>query len=155
MKSRLVLKLATESQIQKTWENTCQEWGRGVSVQEYFERETLLRSCPFTSSNLAVWVLVPEDDIDTLNLLSHLELISRPAYVKLKQLVTEKIYTILSVFTPPEQRKKGYGTLMLEKLCDIMRLDAVGAILFSDIGKFYERFNFKAFPSFSYYNFCI
>lgn len=148
MDCKLILKRPSQAQIQETWKNTCQEWGRGVSFEQYSEREVLLGTCPFTSSNMDTWVLVPEDDQDTLDLRSHVEVIYRPAYVKRNVLSTEKVGTVLTVFTPPAHRKNGYAKLMLAKLCDVMRQEADGSILFSDIGKFYEQFGFKLFSPF-------
>lgn len=109
-------------------------------------------------------VLVPADDPDTVDILCSVETFRRPILINTKPTLRRSIgYSIASVFTPPQNRKKGYAKLMMTRLHnelassdaleDLTTLeydetvdakwkggeDGQVSFLYSDVGDFYSR----------------
>ncbi|KXN71309.1 hypothetical protein CONCODRAFT_84787 [Conidiobolus coronatus NRRL 28638] len=144
--SDLILVRANEAQMEKTWENHHCEWARGLSVEGYKQRETTLSKTKFAADGFIVWCLVPSSNPTTLDILSHCESYSRPGIVYEKDTNETRHVTcasICSVFTPNEHRGKGYCSTMFKLLeQEYRKLGLVFDILYSDIGKYYERFDY-------------
>ena len=103
---------ATLQQYRQSLVNNYVEWGAHLTLEQYLAREETLRSQPFARCNDAhtSWVLVPSDNILTLDLLAHCETYSRPVLVSGEGEVVEKIcYSVASVFVPVHLRVRGYG----------------------------------------------
>ncbi|CAI2179998.1 2641_t:CDS:2 [Funneliformis geosporum] len=147
--SELTLIEATPEQVIITNRNTYVEWGAPhLTLDEYISRERILSSLPFTSKNFTVWILVPRSTPETTtNILSSCETFIRPALVQSSQ--KQYCYSIASVFTPPEHRKNGYASYMMEMLGKKLKENFQGvgfSFLYSDIGpKFYSRLGWKVF----------
>ncbi|CAG8550155.1 9533_t:CDS:2 [Funneliformis caledonium] len=147
--SELILIEATPEQVIITNRNSFVEWGAPhLTLEEYLSRERLLSSLPFTSKNFTVWILVPRSTPETTtNILSSCETFIRPALVQPSQKLY--CYSIASVFTPPEHRKNGYASYMMEMLGKKLKENFQGvgfSFLYSDIGtEFYSRLGWKVF----------
>ncbi|GBC08407.1 hypothetical protein RclHR1_08090011 [Rhizophagus clarus] len=148
--SELTLVKATPEQAIVTNKNSFIEWGTHLSLEQYLSRESILASFPFTSENFTVWVLVPRSTPETTtNILSSCETFARPALIITSSLQKQNCYSIASVFTPPEHRKNGYASYMMELLGKKLKenFHEVGfSFLYSDVGPvFYSRNGWKVF----------
>ncbi|KAI9179101.1 hypothetical protein H9P43_005763 [Blastocladiella emersonii ATCC 22665] len=142
------------------------EWGKGLTVPQYLEREDALQSSEFTRSGHVSWILttaaaaakyadaatgrihahveVPED----LPILAACESFRRPGRLGDRDV---PVWSIGSVFVSKDLRGKGYATVMMKKLRAelIKTAPEVGlSNLYSDIGPdYYARLGWKILPS--------
>lgn len=127
-------------------------WGYPYhTLEQYVERETLLRQTPFSKTRLTTWVLIePEKPLD---ILSACETYEYPCLMLVKGEVIEGIcHAIASVFTPPHHRRKGHAATMLTSLLAQLKekKDAIASTLYSDIGpEFYAKLGWEPHPSLS------
>ncbi|KAK4702359.1 G2/mitotic-specific cyclin 2, partial [Phenoliferia sp. Uapishka_3] len=151
-----ILVRATPEQYLVTVSRQQSEWGYGLSLSQYQSREALLKSTLF-GARLQCWVLVPSDDQTTLSPYCACETYRRPVLTRGGE--TRVGYSIAGVFTPPENRRKGYAKMMMTSLHTFLRgsaegsgnrtvaeesaweggNDAVLSTLYSDIGDYYSR----------------
>ncbi|KAJ1972153.1 hypothetical protein H4R35_004832 [Dimargaris xerosporica] len=159
----LVLVPATPAQAKLTWTRTLSVWGKGLTLEQYHEREHMLANTDFARDNLQVYVLVPKDDPTTLNPLAHCDVYKRPCWQLLWserrgdpdlpycQLVEGDAYSVASVFCPPEYRGHGYGSAMIRQLYALLKRNRATpslSSLYSDIGpKFYGRSGWVMYPA--------
>ncbi|CAJ0836443.1 10079_t:CDS:2 [Entrophospora sp. SA101] len=133
----LVLVEATAEQAIITQRNTYEEWGYPqFTVDEYLQREVVLKDLDYTRENFQIWVLVPANDTKTLQVIASLI-----------------YYGIATVFTPKKYRKNGYASKLLcllqEKLQDKSNNNnnAHFSVLYSEVGpKFYSKLGWKLYP---------
>jgi hypothetical protein len=65
---------ATTEQIVESRRRTWSDWGRGMTMQAYIEREEMLDIKPHAKDEkMSIWVLAPRTDPRTLNFLSSCE----------------------------------------------------------------------------------
>lgn len=161
---QLVLVVASAQQIQLTWRNTCKQWGRGLDLAVYRERERLLAGQAFTSEHLTVWVLVPREAQEDAEAepLAHCETFLRPALTKAMGEGEDGVrecscISIATVFCPEEHRGHGYGRRMMQLLYNRIPTlkplspsqPILGSALYSDIGnRFYASIGWRAWPSY-------
>ncbi|KAG9296435.1 hypothetical protein G9A89_015027 [Geosiphon pyriformis] len=142
------------SQYPLTNINSFIEWGSGLTLQQYLERESLLANLAFSIENLTTWALVPRKNPETTTFFCSCETYRRSALIRTVDKngeveVKEGVgFSIASVFCVPSHRKKGYASLMLKLLSQKLReMGAVFSSLYSDIGKdFYTRLGWKLYP---------
>ncbi len=132
---------AGEEEVRRVLAQSRLVWGVGVSFEDYFKYHSLIRNHSWAERSFQHLVLLSE----TGQVLS-----SCKTYfyqVKLKNRVL-RLCGIGAVFTPPEQRRKGYATQMLSALLEELRGEGFDlALLFSDIGtEFYARLGFQLIP---------
>lgn len=126
--------------------------GTGLTIDQYFDRERTLRDTPYSQKAHFFYVLVPEDDPETTEILAHCEVYEHPALLGLTSSVAQdiKCMSIGSVFCPVEHRGKGYAKIMMNLLYKQLEQDPQvrASTLYSDIGPvFYDRMGWKTMPS--------
>ncbi|KAF5369214.1 hypothetical protein D9757_010039 [Collybiopsis confluens] len=167
--SNVSLFVATPEQAEVSRRRTgVTSWGTGRSLDEYIQRDLELEKSECgRDDKFITWILAPRDDSKTLEFLCACETFRRPGLVSKGGVVEEvECYGIASVFTPPEQRGKGYAHLMTSLLHWVLAGHvlpsnafpshiwgprpaippgfsgkAVFSALWSDIGDFYENCN--------------
>ncbi|KAK7064792.1 hypothetical protein R3P38DRAFT_58207 [Favolaschia claudopus] len=125
--SALSLFPATPDQITEARRRTHLEWGKGLTLEEHLTRDA--NQDQFEGSldgRLIIWVLAPRNDPQTLNFKCACETYVRQRLFKRIGLVanahnkngveTVPCYGIASVFTPPENRGKGFARHMMRLL---------------------------------------
>ncbi|KAF8213791.1 hypothetical protein K438DRAFT_1109863 [Mycena galopus ATCC 62051] len=119
--SALSLFLATPEQTTVARRRTLNEWGRGLTLEEHLARDA--KQDQFDGSRdgrLNTWVLAPRQDPQTLDFKCACETFKRPGLVvdpaKNNGAETVICYGIASVFTPPENRGKGFAHHMMKLL---------------------------------------
>ncbi|EAU84600.2 hypothetical protein CC1G_00119 [Coprinopsis cinerea okayama7 len=116
------LYLATPAQAEEARKRSFQEWGRGVTLEEYLERDARIERSTVGADGLFVaWVLAPRDDPTTLDFMCASETFRREVVITKGTGSNSSTeigvgYGIASVYTPPEKRKKGYGKHMMRLL---------------------------------------
>ncbi|CAG8549023.1 10225_t:CDS:1 [Paraglomus brasilianum] len=145
----LTIVKANAEQTKITNRNSFVEWGKGLSLDQYFERETILANLDFTRDNFIVWVLVPKEDPNTLDIISSCETFRRTAFVTISPGVIEEhiCYSIASVFTPPSNRNNSYASTMLLLLSNKLKEQGASfSFLYSDVGPvFYRRLGWQVY----------
>lgn len=159
--SELTLVRATPAQARQTTTNVYPQWGapRGIPTLEAFHslwKELDDHKHPYARTKLT-WALVPRANPDIL--LAHCEIYGRGAFVNVGNGLEERqSYIIASVFTPVENRRKGYARHMLRLLHYILAPreamppfpeawgappenigDAAFSVLYSDVGREYYK----------------
>ena len=120
-----------------------QAWAEGITAVQFAERNHQLYEHPFGSSRIETHVFLDEagtllSSCDTLDVDFGI-LDPKGEYIEDRGLL------LASVFTPTEQRGRGYASQMLEEL--FTTLSDKPWCLYSDIEpEFYERFEFLATP---------
>ncbi|KAM0787062.1 hypothetical protein ACM66B_006325 [Microbotryomycetes sp. NB124-2] len=151
------LRPANPEQYHQSLLNQFPQWGIGYSLEGFLERERQL-SLTGMGRQMQCWVLVPQVDPETKEILCSCETFRRPILWSPRAgLVQDAVgYSIASVFTPPHNRRKGYALHMMKTLHSKLRLeneqtvptiengltqrnDAVVSFLFSDVGQFYSQ----------------
>ncbi|KAM0748091.1 hypothetical protein T439DRAFT_382578 [Meredithblackwellia eburnea MCA 4105] len=158
MASEAILVRASHEQYLVTLHRQQKEWSYGLTLEQFLHREKTLKDSAFGQA-LQCWVLVPASDPATLESYCSCETFRRA--VLLPQGKKAPAYSIASVFTPPENRKKGYARRMMtllhaeigrtksmrleEESSDDVKpqwqggLDGLLSVLYSDVGAFYEN----------------
>ncbi|CAK4114068.1 unnamed protein product [Aphanomyces euteiches] len=109
-------------------------WGAPqLTLEQFLTRERELSASDFAKETLTSYVLVPESEPDTLDILCYVEIFKRPCLYGGK-IVTS--YSIGSVYTPAQHRKKGYASLLLQHVDKIIQAQdgSIVSNLYSDIG---------------------
>ncbi|KAI5965911.1 uncharacterized protein KGF55_001275 [Candida pseudojiufengensis] len=131
-------------------------WKGILSSKDYVLREIVLGKSKIASegdNNLYVFQL---KDVNTDKPKCSIELLVRQSLrfqynESTKKVETKNIMsgTIGAVFTPPENRGKGYARIMVDKLVDIAKnqylTDDGYIFLYSEVGEFYSKNGFKTF----------
>jgi hypothetical protein len=152
-----VLRRASAAQIEVTWQNVVEQWGQGVTYEQFMQRERLLSQQPgFTGDKMSFWVLVPASNPDTLEPLAHCESFDRTAVLVMpgdngeSPIVKQvRCWSIASVFCPEKFRNRGYASELTALLLrEAEQAGVVLSTLMSDIGVgFYARFGWHNYPS--------
>jgi GNAT superfamily N-acetyltransferase len=143
-KGRLVL--ATEAERRERDALTWPEWGQGLSLEQWKERELVLRAHPWSVAAMESWLL-KNDAGETL---ASCETFRTPAGLSGE---AGDAYAVASVFTEARLRGKGHATALIDALNAELeqRPGALGSVLFSDVGaRIYERSGYRAFPAFEW-----
>ncbi|KAF9462965.1 hypothetical protein BDZ94DRAFT_1219118 [Collybia nuda] len=121
--SSLSLFVATPEQITESRRRTCVQWARGMTQEEYLARDAFTdRFENAANGKLITWVLAERNDPTSLNFLCSGETFRRKGVVwrstggRAPQPEKVTCYAIASVFTPLENRKKGYAKHMMSLL---------------------------------------
>ncbi|KDN53581.1 hypothetical protein K437DRAFT_252948 [Tilletiaria anomala UBC 951] len=153
--------LATPEQDAEARKRESVEWGVGMTLEQFSEREDMLDSQPFARNGdggRRRWVLVPKGDEETLDFLAACETYRRKIMIRHPENeipVTAISYSIASVFVPAQKRRKGYAAMLMKLLHGQIQpasppsigiveetgrygKDGILSFLFSDVGKFYE-----------------
>jgi len=164
MSSSPILVRASPAQVRISHERQLLEWGRGLGIDHFRAREEFLLTTGFGKA-AQTWVLAPAAEPATLDFFCSCESWRRPVLFSPAGSGTVRRtvgYSIGSVFTPLEHRKKGYAQAMMTLLHDKLALpvgtevaevsferatstpyeegnDAVVSFLYSDVGEFYSR----------------
>ncbi|KAK7441743.1 hypothetical protein VKT23_016406 [Stygiomarasmius scandens] len=159
----LSLFLATPSQETESRRRTYRVWGNGMTEDEYIQRdEECAQSLCGRDGKFKTWILAPRDDPQTLDFKCSCETFQRTGVVYRGHSSTSTevpCYSIASVFTPTQHRKKGYARHMMRLLHWVLspesysspttfpkvwglppshiRGDAQFSVLYSDVGDFY------------------
>ncbi|KAF9078124.1 hypothetical protein BDP27DRAFT_1441423 [Rhodocollybia butyracea] len=183
--STLSLFVATPQQTEISRRRTgVTPWGSGMTLDEYIQRDLdLEKSECGKDGKHTTWVLAPRSDPETLDFLCSCETFRRTGLVVMAKddfeasnaaskkgsgsVVEVECYGIASVFTPPQNRKKGYAHLMMSLLHwviaehvlpsnafptlvwgqqpapppELKMGQAAFSCLWSDVGDFYETCN--------------
>ncbi|KAI2614699.1 uncharacterized protein GGS25DRAFT_62452 [Hypoxylon fragiforme] len=162
----LVLAHPTDDEKRQTWTLNHKEWGGGLSLQEYLDRENFLTTIPLSGhGGMSYWVLtdsswVPANEKETRPVLASCEsirkrvLVASPGDTEARSGIG---HGVGSVFTYPKHRGYRYAGRMLNELGPVLRSwqskepdnrDVVCSALWSDIGKtYYAKKGWAAFPS--------
>lgn len=141
------LVLATETQKRERDRLTHPEWGKKLTLDEYFAREQRLRRHPWAGNTMQTWLLTKGSAV-----LASCETFRMDSFIidhggKRRR---GSAYGVASVFTEPALRGNGYATDMMAQLQDALSgQDAAihSSILFSDVGAaLYERSGYRARP---------
>ncbi|EJD07437.1 uncharacterized protein FOMMEDRAFT_71777 [Fomitiporia mediterranea MF3/22] len=118
--STLSLFPATKEQILESRKRTYPQWGRGLTLEGYFARESRLDIAEHAQGDkFTTWVLAPRENPTTLDFKSSCETYRRRSLVKRPgSTSSEEVYGygIASVFTPPNNRGKGYARRLMSFL---------------------------------------
>lgn len=139
------------------------QWGKGLTLKEYIEREAFLRSQTSCSDgNLRFWSFEQHDsNTGKWFVVSCLETLTRPSLYKIKgkPVQASVSHSIGAVFTPKEHRGKGYAKRLLEQVVKEFdnrnswqqykglseeALEHSFSALWSDVGMYYAQFGYKA-----------
>ena len=143
--SQFVLRAATPEEIDRIHDLNAASWAGDLTVEKYHDRERTLAATSLTrNGGLASWVLVnPADNPNKI--LTSCETIKKDALVArppvnggvVSMVKHVAAHAIGSVFTPVEQRGKGYARVMLQMLAERSRKGNPEGftVLYSDIGK--------------------
>ncbi|KAG8969109.1 hypothetical protein FRC03_004424 [Tulasnella sp. 419] len=116
----LTIKPANAKQTRISREATFNEWNRGLTLEQYINREVRLEQCDFAADgNLTTWVLVPRENLETDDILCSCETYRRKVAVKDNDETNLKFaigYGIASVYTREHLRSNGYAGHMMKLL---------------------------------------
>lgn len=151
-----VVALTDPERIKNCHVNNYKEWGTCLTPEQYLGRERGIRA--FIEKHgfkITYWALEQlEEASGEWTIVSACETLTRPSLIKYKgEPVRENVsHSVGAVFTPKENRGKGYAKLLLsgvtEQLAngwlvpDTMTKDDTLVALWSDVGAFYEQFGY-------------
>ncbi|RHY70894.1 hypothetical protein DYB30_008692 [Aphanomyces astaci] len=116
-----VLVPASEAQQLEADKYTYSSWGAPLlTLDEYLDREHALCASAFAKESLTGYVLVPATTPSTVDILCYVEVFKRPVWYNGARLYG---YSVGSVYTPEQHRKKGYASIMLRLVLAYMRAD--------------------------------
>lgn len=153
----LTLRELTPEQAVQTWLLSAVQWCRGLSAEQYVERELaqltavprelasygdIARDAGRRVKNTAFWCIV--DDADPAEILAACELLHRPCVVaRAGKVVRGDGVGIASVFCRESHRRKGYAGELMRRVSAMLahrQSDVLASPLYSDIGPtFYDR----------------
>lgn len=116
---------------------TASAWGRGLTVDQFLERERVLRSHAFARASMRTWLWREGEHV-----VSSCETFEVEATC---DGVTGRAFIIASVFTEPRLRGRGHAVAMIDALCRTLEQEprAMAVVLFSEVGaSIYERAGF-------------
>ncbi|KAJ7171780.1 hypothetical protein C8R43DRAFT_25153 [Mycena crocata] len=116
--STLSLFPATPQQITESRRRTLHEWGKGLILEEHLARDAAQDHFDGSrDGKLITWVLAPRVDPQTLDFKCACETFKRTGLVVDKMIVeTVPSYAVASVFTPLENRGRGFARHMMRLL---------------------------------------
>ncbi|KAF8159770.1 hypothetical protein B0H34DRAFT_417317 [Crassisporium funariophilum] len=122
--SSLSLFPANLEQILESRKRTFQQWGKGVTFEEYMERDARTDMHEVAQDGrLITWILAPRDAHDSLDFLCSCETYRRDGLAVRKSSSDQgdlpevvPCYAVASVYTPPTNRGKGYARHMMRLL---------------------------------------
>lgn len=115
------------------------EWGELLSSNEFSERETVLANTSWAKSGLITWGLFKGNC-----LVASCETFSTSAMNQGKYFVGT---ALASVVVPACHRRKGFASILLEKLMNLISTETDFACLFSEVGtNIYEKCGFTILP---------
>src|SRR5437899_222261 len=82
--SSLTLRPATALQCSITNQNSYSSWGVKLTLPQYLARERLLAGLEHTRDRFTVWVLVPKNDEETLNIFCACETFKKNILIRTK-----------------------------------------------------------------------
>jgi predicted N-acetyltransferase YhbS len=131
------LRLATDAEKVARDRVTFPEWGTRLSLEQYLEREAVLRAHPF-SRGMRTWLLLEGADV-----LASCETFDNVSCVGADPGVT---WSIASVYVEERHRGRGHATKLMDLVAEEASRQGVQAcVLFSDVGtRIYERSGFVA-----------
>jgi GNAT superfamily N-acetyltransferase len=138
----VTLRLATAAEARVRDVGCAQVWGGGLSVEQFVEREAVLRAHRWPRQVMRSWQWVDGPRVlascETFELGSHVGASSGHTHL------------IASVFTEPPLRGRGHAAAMLREVARWSREGGAQAmVLFSEIGpRLYGSLGFRAVPSF-------
>ncbi|KAF9449933.1 hypothetical protein P691DRAFT_811379 [Macrolepiota fuliginosa MF-IS2] len=117
MLSEVSLYVATPEQTIIVRKRNAAQWGMGLTVDEFLDREAKGDEEEFArDGKLITWVLAPRNDSTTLDFFCSCRtfkrkiVLCRPLQPGVEPVLEECYgYGVSSLFTPPEYRNKGYG----------------------------------------------
>jgi GNAT superfamily N-acetyltransferase len=134
------LTVADGAALERILDDTYSLWGEGLSRSAYGQWNAAQMRTPWGRHHLRRYALVESGQV----------LASAKRYDLVVQLDGRRVPTlgVGAVFTPSENRGRGYATRMIESLCDTARADGAQlAMLFSEIGpEYYQRLGFVPVP---------
>lgn len=136
----LALRLATDAEKIQRDHVTFPEWGTRLTLDQYLERERVLREHPF-SRGMRTWLLV--DGAEVLGSCETFDNVSRVGASR------GTSWSIASVYVEEKFRGRGYATRLMDLLCiEAERQGRQACVLFSDVGlRIYERASFVGVPA--------
>ncbi|KAF8463539.1 hypothetical protein BDZ91DRAFT_764653 [Kalaharituber pfeilii] len=147
--SKFTLREATKEQIKQARKGHAASWAAGLTVEQYLGREEHIASQPLTrNGGIKFWVLT--DATDPTKVLCSCETMAKEAVVRLRNGGVERTlsHVIGSVFTPEKNRGRGYASVMLDKMTELLDGVCLFDALYSDIGKrFYAKKGWKPYRS--------
>ncbi|CAE6427852.1 unnamed protein product [Rhizoctonia solani] len=156
----LIVKPANEAQIEEATRRDAVYWaGRfGMSVEDYIKVDELFLHASFArDGRLKVWVLVPEEDPETVNFYASCETLTREVLTLQPGQTypsTSHGHGITSVLVPPEHRGKGYANRLMSlmhfalaphrytnslKVPTTIENPSTVSVLYSIVGDYYAR----------------
>ncbi|KEP50739.1 hypothetical protein V565_074280 [Rhizoctonia solani 123E] len=156
----LIIKPATQAQSHEALLQEAGFWGAraGISVEDYVKLGPIFDQGVFArDGRLTVWVLVPEDDPDTVKLYASGHTFTRDVLVLQPGQASPTSsfgHVITSVIVPPEHRGKGYGNRFMSlmhsalaphrypnplKAPTVTDHASTVSVLYSAIGDYYSR----------------
>ncbi|KAF4126509.1 hypothetical protein GMORB2_0245 [Geosmithia morbida] len=151
--SDVILTHPTPEERIRVWKATQPLWGPAMTVDAYLAREQSQLDIPLArDGGLSQWILTEAGSSagDDRPILSSCETLRKRVLVRSPDgLVREATsYGVASVFTPEDQRRRGYARAMMARLAGVMRGrnarepdSALLSVLFSDIGKRFYALN--------------
>lgn len=152
-----LVNLTLKEEVRQCHENNYTAWGKGLDLDDYLAREQNFASLPATQDgNLTYWALKEKQDDGSWKIMCSMETLRRPALLKVKGKPVEETvcFGIGSVFTPPQNRGKGYAKIMLDqcsKRLDDWQMDGMSesekaktsSVLWSDVNDYYKQFDYE------------
>ncbi|MBK7857261.1 MAG: GNAT family N-acetyltransferase [Archangiaceae bacterium] len=133
------LRLATESEKVDRDRVTFAEWGTRLTLEQYLEREQVLRAHPF-SRGMRTWLLTEGSTV----------LASCETFDNASRLGSARgtSWSIASVYTEAHSRGRGYGTQLMDRVAAAADREGLqGVVLFSDVGeRMYQRSGYASAP---------
>lgn len=141
----VICSIKSESEKKLRDEVTFLEWGSGLTLDQYFEREKRLRAHAWSKESMQTWFLV-----DGAEVLSSCETFAMRSIYRDEVGV---VYGVAGVCTEEKYRGKGYASKLITMICDELSMkDTFGLLLFSEVNPaIYERVGFKAIESNEYF----
>lgn len=157
MSDNLILTNPSQEESIRVWTGSHPYWGTALSLESYISREVAQYSIPLSRNNgLTPWILT-NPTLLPRPIFSSCEILKKRALVRSPDgAITEGIaHGVASVFTEPQERKKGYAGAMMGKIGEMLegvqaekKGGALFSVLWSDIGKqFYAKRGWKVFES--------
>ncbi|KAI9294440.1 hypothetical protein K502DRAFT_258331 [Neoconidiobolus thromboides FSU 785] len=150
--SSQILKKANTEQLNQMLLDRHYHWVKVNDPAFYLDIYKKTTQLPQNLQHIEPWVLINQDEKESVNILSHLETITRTGYYlsPTSGFNTIKVRSVSAVYTPEAKRRKGYADAMFRKLMDRMSNEngLVATALFSTVGSYYERFGYKLYAPF-------
>ncbi|RPB23732.1 hypothetical protein L211DRAFT_838167 [Terfezia boudieri ATCC MYA-4762] len=150
--SHYILREATPDELEQTRRGHFSSWAGGLSVEQYIGREIhIANNVSAEHGGVKCWILT--SSVEPCRVLCSCETMGKPAFVLSVKDGKEQArevtsYIIGSVFTPEQNRRNGYASIMLDLLARRLAMECEFDALYSDLGKkFYADKGWKPHPS--------